>query len=69
MKQLALTNYAAGLHTILVYLTEIVSQIAQLRLHALVKQRNKRNEKSSMLLFQRQARQLAMYTLYLSMEL
>lgn len=39
MKELALTNYTAGLNTVLVYLTEIMSQVTQLRLHALVEQK------------------------------
>ena len=42
-----------------------MSQVAQLRLHALVKQRNESDEKRSMLQFQRKPRQLAMLTLHL----
>jgi len=42
-----------------------MSQVAQLRLHALVKQRNESDEKRSMLQFQRKPRQLATHTLHL----
>lgn len=52
MKEVALTNYTAGLNTVLVYLTEIMSQVAQLRFHALVEQKIKMM-RESMLCFER----------------
>lgn len=48
MKEVALTNYTAGLNTVLVYLTEIMSQVAQLRLHALVEQKIKMMRESTL---------------------
>lgn len=35
-----LTDHAAGFHSVLVDLTQVVSQVAQLRLHVLLQQEN-----------------------------